>query len=322
MQVKARIINVSWDTQAVQLSTALLARRVARRAVQPRLSTHLGTGADKVGRSTDTATKVASVRIHRMTKAIILLIAISWASLMLTHSPAMAEGPCKHVSHERSAYTVCEVDIRKHTIRLYWRRPEGAPYAYLRALPQSLDAKAGKLLFATNAGMFDPTFRPVGLYVEQGRELVRANTKSGYGNFHMKPNGVFYVTGDTAGVLETGAYLKLRPATNVATQSGPMLVINGRLHPKFDRASSSLKARNGVGIRTANTIVFAISLGEVSFDAFGRLFRDKLKCNNALFLDGGSASSLYEATLNRGGNLLPLGPMLGIFERIGTIRLQ
>jgi len=257
-----------------------------------------------------------------MTKAIILLIAISWASLMLTHSPAMAEGPCKHVSHERSAYTVCEVDIRKHTIRLYWRRPEGAPYAYLRALPQSLDAKAGKLLFATNAGMFDPTFRPVGLYVEQGRELVRANTKSGYGNFHMKPNGVFYVTGDTAGVLETGAYLKLRPATNVATQSGPMLVINGRLHPKFDRASSSLKARNGVGIRTANTIVFAISLGEVSFDAFGRLFRDKLKCNNALFLDGGSASSLYEATLNRGGNLLPLGPMLGIFERIGTIRLQ
>jgi len=270
--------------------------------------------------------KVAPVRacwtIH-MIKAIILLSATLAAILMLTYRPVIAEGgPCKQVSHERSAYTVCEVDIRKHTIRLYWRRPEGAPYAYLRALPQSLDAKAGKLLFATNAGMFDPTFRPVGLYVEQGRELVRANTKSGYGNFHMKPNGVFYVAGDIAGILETRAYLKQRPTTDLATQSGPMLVINGRLHPKFDRARSSLKARNGVGIRTANTIVFAISLGEVSFDAFGRLFRDKLKCNNALFLDGGSASSLYEATLNRGGNLLPLGPMLGIFERIGTIRLQ
>ena len=254
-----------------------------------------------------------------MMKAIILLGATLAASLMLTYRPVIAEGgPCKQVSYERSAYTVCEVDLRKHTVRLYWRRPDGAPYAYLRALPKSLDAKAGKLLFATNAGMFDPAFRPVGLYVEQGREFVRANTKSGYGNFHMKPNGVFYVAGDTAGALETGAYLKQRPTTDFATQSGPMLVINGRLHPKFDRASSSLKARNGVGIRTANTIVFAISEGEVSFDAFGRLFRDKLKCNNALFLDGGSASNLYAPTLGRGGNVLPLGPMLGIFEKVGT----
>jgi uncharacterized protein YigE (DUF2233 family) len=26
----------------------------------------------------------------------------------------------------------------------------------------------GRLLFATNAGMFDPALKPVGLYVEQG----------------------------------------------------------------------------------------------------------------------------------------------------------
>ena len=127
--------------------------------------------------------------------------------------------------------------------------------------------------------------------MEQGRELVRANTKSGYGNFHLKPNGVFYVAGDMAGVLETSAYLKRRPAIDLATQSGPMLVINGRLHPKFDRASSSLKTRNGVGIRAPNAIVFAISEGEVSFDAFARLFRDRLHCNDALFLDGGSAAT-------------------------------
>jgi uncharacterized protein YigE (DUF2233 family) len=163
--------------------------------------------------------------------------------------------------------------------------------------------------------MFDPNYRPVGLYVEEGEELVRANTKSGYGNFHMKPNGVFYVHGDTAGVLETNAYLKLRPTVDLATQSGPMLVLNGRLHPKFDRASSSLKPRNGVGVRNPNTIVFAISQGEVSFDAFARLFRDRLKCADALFLDGGSASSLYVPAGGMGGNLLPLGPMLGVFAR-------
>ena len=73
-------------------------------------------------------------------------------------------------------------------------------------------ARPGRLLFATNAGMFDPALKPVGLYVEQGRELVHVNTKSGYGNFHMKPNGVFYVSADRAAVAETRAFLKQRTA--------------------------------------------------------------------------------------------------------------
>src|SRR5262249_38936101 len=152
-------------------------------------------------------------------------------------------------------------------------------------------------LFATNAGMFDPALKPVGLYIEGGKELVRANTRSGFGNFHMKPNGVFYLAGNAAGILETGAYLKERPAADLATQSGPMLVINGRLHPRFDAKSTSLKPRNGVGIRDAHTVLFAISDGEVSFAAFARLFRNGLGCNNALFLDGGTASNLYVPSL-------------------------
>jgi uncharacterized protein YigE (DUF2233 family) len=102
---------------------------------------------------------------------------------------------------------VCEVDLRKHMIRLYWKRLDGTPYAYLSALPRALEGEAGRLLFATNAGMFDPALKPVGLYVEQGRELVHANATSGYGNFHMKPNGVFYVSVDRAAVAETRAFL-------------------------------------------------------------------------------------------------------------------
>jgi uncharacterized protein YigE (DUF2233 family) len=94
-----------------------------------------------------------------------------------------------------------------------------------------------------------------------------------------------------------------------------MLVINGRLHPRFDRRSTSLKARNGVGVRADGRIIFAISQGEISFDAFARLFRDRLNCLNALYLDGGSASSLYMPSLNSLGNVLSLGPMLAVFER-------
>ena len=163
--------------------------------------------------------------------------------------------------------------------------------------------------------MFDPALKPVGLYVEQGQELVHVNTTSGYGNFHMKPNGIFYIFSHRAAVAETRAFLKQRPQADLATQSGPMLVMNGRLHPRFDKRSTSLQARNGVGVRADGKVIFAISQGEVSFDAFARLFRDGLNCPSALFLDGGSAPSLYAPSLNRHGNLLSLGPMLAVFER-------
>jgi uncharacterized protein YigE (DUF2233 family) len=218
------------------------------------------------------------------------------------------------VQHEGRAYTVCEVDLARQLIRLYWQGPDGAPYAYLSALPRALEKNA-RLMFATNAGMFDPALRPVGLYIENGRELVSANTRSGRGNFHMKPNGVFYVAGDAAGVLETGAFLRRRPRAEIATQSGPMLVIEGRLHPRFARDSTSLKVRSGVGVRDARTVLFAISEDEVTFAQFAGLFRQRLQCMNALFLDGGSAPSLYVPSLVRGGNLLPLGPMLAVFAR-------
>jgi uncharacterized protein YigE (DUF2233 family) len=243
-----------------------------------------------------------------------LLVAAA-TSLVPHNSSVLAETqPCRPMEYERNPYTICEVDLRKHMLRLYWKNSEGMPYAYLSSLPRSLMG-GGRLLFATNAGMFDPALKPVGLYVEQGRELVHVNTTSGHGNFHMKPNGVFYVSRDRAAVVETGAFLKQRPQADLATQSGPMLVVNGRLHPRFDRSSRSLKARNGVGIRADGKVVFAISQAEVSFDAFARLFRDALKCPNALFLDGGTASNLYAPSLNRLGNIVSLGPMLAVFER-------
>ena len=229
---------------------------------------------------------------------------------------AVAEpAPCRAVTYESNSYTVCEVDLRLETVRLFWKRPDGVPYGYLNALPPSLDERSDRLVFATNAGMFDTDYKPIGLYVENGRELVRANTRSGWGNFHMKPNGIFYVAGETAGVLETGAYLKKQLHPDMATQSGPMLVINGRLHPRFAHANVSLKQRSGVGVRDAHTIVFAISDNPVSFAAFARLFRDRTKCANALFLDGGSVPSLYVPALQRGSNLLAIGPMIGVFER-------
>src|SRR5262245_40439575 len=253
----------------------------------------------------------------RMPKATtITFLTLAAATSLVDHTDsALAQAqPCGSRAYAHNSYTIYEVDLGKHTVRLYWKRSDGTPYAYLSSLPRALEREAGRLLFATNAGMFDPDLKPVGLYVEQGRELVHVNARSGYGNFHMKPNGIFYIAADRAVVAETQAFLKQRPRTDLATQSGPMLVINRRLHPRFDRGSTSLKARTGVGVRADGKVIFAHSQGEVSFDAFARLFRDGLNCPNALFLDGGSASSFYAPSLNSHGNILSLGPMLAVFE--------
>ena len=222
-----------------------------------------------------------------------------------------AEPVCRKLSHEGQGYAVCTADLRRHKIRLFWKARDGDPYGgFRRLLPEA----GPTLLAAMNAGMYDPALAPVGLYVENGRELKGASTAGGEGNFHLKPNGIFFVSGSKAGLVETGAYLRRKPKAEFATQSGPMLVIKGRIHPKISEDGPSKKIRNGVGLRDPHTVVFAISDEPVSFGAFARLFRDALGCRDALFLDG-SISSLYSAELGRRDGLLPLGPLVGILTR-------
>ena len=147
----------------------------------------------------------------RIVRRIAFLLAVT-ASLTAYDQSALADtGPCHSMEFERAAYTIGEVDLHKHTVRLYWNRSDGTPYAYLSALPRSLEGGTGRMLFATNAGMFDSNLKPVGLYVEQGRELVHANTKSGRGNFHMKPNGIFYISAGRAAVAETQHFSRSGP---------------------------------------------------------------------------------------------------------------
>src|SRR5262249_4466596 len=118
-------------------------------------------------------------------------------------------------------------------------------------------------------------------------------------NFLKKPNGVFYVGSSGAGVVTTEAFVAARPETEFATQSGPMLVIDGKLHSAFIPGSSDRKRRNGVGITSPTMVHFAISEGSVNFYDFALLFRDYLGCRSALFLDGGAASGLYAPELDR-----------------------
>lgn len=225
-----------------------------------------------------------------------------------------AEAACGPKTFDGAPYTVCAFDPRRDDLRLYWKGPDDKPFGSLAALAKALKDAGVKLVFAMNAGMFQEDQAPMGLYVEKGQVVHAADTRDAVGsNFHLKPNGVFWIGDGVAGVTETGRYLASPPQTRYATQSGPMLVIDGRIHPKIRPDGTSAKIRNGVGVDDHGAVVFAISDEPVTFDAFARLFRDGLGCRNALFLDG-SLSSLYAPELNRDDEVLPIGPIVGVVK--------
>ena len=74
--------------------------------------------------------------------------------------------------------------------------------------------------------------------------------------------------------METEAYAKAGLKVDYASQSGPMLVIDGAIHPKFSEDGQSRNRRNGVGAVDDHTLVFVISESDVNFHSFARLFRN------------------------------------------------
>jgi uncharacterized protein YigE (DUF2233 family) len=228
-------------------------------------------------------------------------------------SPSQADG-APRVGEQQYAgkrYIVCEVDLDRDRLELFWRDDGGRPFTTFDALADWLRGKGRRLVFATNAGMFREDYSPVGLYVEGGKQLRKLNRARGSGNFCWKPNGVFVLTRAGARVVETSRYPGLGAGARYATQSGPMLVIDGKLHPNFGQGSQSRLIRNGVGVVSPRRVVFAIAEDPVNFYEFATFFRDGLQCRNALYLDG-SVSSLYSTALNRNDNWALLGPMAAV----------
>jgi uncharacterized protein YigE (DUF2233 family) len=230
------------------------------------------------------------------------------ALLLALLMPGVAQAACRDMTFDGVGYTVCDVQAGED-LRLFSQGPEGnlGSFAAVNAM---LGAAGEALTFAMNAGMYHPDRRPVGLYIEDGVELAPLVTAEGPGNFGLLPNGVFCI-GDAFAVIESRTYAAAPPACRYATQSGPMLVIDGALHPRFLPDSTSLYVRNGVGVSAdGQTATFAISGAAVNFDTFGRLFRDALGTPNALFLDG-SISRLYAPALDRDDIGFPMGPIIG-----------
>ncbi|MEI4261736.1 phosphodiester glycosidase family protein [Roseovarius sp. D0-M9] len=240
--------------------------------------------------------------------------ALALATLALL--PAVAQAAdCRTEAFEDVRYSICEVDMRSADLRVFLQSPDGENLGSFSRVGTMLEAEGAALGFAMNAGMYHSDRRPVGLYVENGEQAAGLVEREGPGNFGLLPNGVFCIRDGRADVVETRRFAAEAPQCRHATQSGPMLVIDGALHPRFLPESDSLYVRNGVGTSAdGRRAVFAISEAPVNFHSFARLFRDHLDLPQALYFDG-NISRLYAPELNRSDIGFPMGPIVGTVRR-------
>lgn len=136
----------------------------------------------------------------------------AWLALRrepLPPGPDLADlpGECAVVTHEGSRHVVCEIDPRRDEITVRHAGPDGKAFGSLDAFATAARAAGRPVGLAMNAGMYHEDMSPVGLLVEDDRELSPLATGEGAGNFFLKPNGVFLIDADgKAAVMETAAY--------------------------------------------------------------------------------------------------------------------
>ena len=199
---------------------------------------------------------------------------------------------------------------------MFLKDKNGKHYQNIGKLKTALKGQGRTLTFAMNGGMYMADRSPVGLYIEDGRILHPIDRRTtGSGNFHMKPNGVFFGSGGKWQVRTSeDFYSNVGDRPEFGTQSGPMLLIAGKLHPEFTDDGPSRTRRNGVGVDKQGRAHFVISEGPVSFGKLARFFRDVAGTPNALYLDG-SVSSLWDPAAERMDTLAPIGPIIVVEQK-------
>lgn len=222
------------------------------------------------------------------------------------------ESACRSIIFEDTPLTHCLAIPARHRIAMDLGPAGGAPYGSLSSFARSRDS--GTVAFAMNAGMFDDDGQPIGYFVEDAERLKTLNINDGAGNFHLKPNGVFYGTDGKWEIRTTEDFLaNVSDRPQFGTQSGPMLVVNGKIHPEITENGPSRMVRNAVGVDERGRAHFVISNAPLSFGRLSRFYLNELGVKNALYLDG-NVSALWNPATDRLDSGAPIGPIV-VVER-------
>jgi uncharacterized protein YigE (DUF2233 family) len=224
------------------------------------------------------------------------------------------ESACRSTIFENTPFTHCVATPTRHTIRIQHLGGDGAPLRSFRALVTQ-EAQAENVAFALNGGMVEEDGNPVGYLVQDGERLQTLDRVEGEGDFYLLPNGVFYGTDESWEVRTAESFeATVRDRPQFGTQSGPMLVIDGALHPAIAVDGASRLIRNAVGVDADGQAHFVISNAPVSLGKLARLYRDKLDVMNALHLDG-TVSSLWNPAAGRMDEGAQIGPIIVVEKR-------
>lgn len=216
----------------------------------------------------------------------------------------------RNSNDDRFVYYI--VNPKEKELQFHYKDEKGNTFKSIQSLKQWLEKKNKTLLFAMNGGMYKKDNSPLGLYIENSKTISKLNTEKGYGNFYLQPNGVFYITAERLPSISTTNEFKEKKNIEYATQSGPMLVIKGKINPVFKEGSANLNIRNGVGILPGNKVILAMSKHEVNFYDFAKFFKD-MGCISALYLDGFVSRTYFPEKnwIQLDGNF---GVMIGIIK--------
>jgi len=185
-------------------------------------------------------------------------------------------------------------DPKKESVTMHWQDGTGKIYGNLHTLIAGLGEKKRQTVFAMNGGMYMNDLKPLGLYIENGKQIRGLVKKSeGYGNFYIQPNGVFALKKDKTAVILATDDVNKTDGFEFATQSGPMLLHKGQINEHFGKDSPNRQVRNGVGILPDHKILFAFAQTPINFYNFADFFKSQ-GCTEALYLDG-SISQIYLA---------------------------
>ena len=237
--------------------------------------------------STFTYTIVATLYVKLF--LLLTLLAAPASTATPEFKPLESGGSYASTTYKNVRYGIYQADPAQ--VSLHWKDSDGSAYASLGTLKRRLEQNGAHVAFLMNAGIYSQDDTPAGLWIERGQTLVPLNRKNGKGNFHIQPNGVFYIERGKARIQTSAAYHIGGHYPDWALQSGPMLLLDGKINPRFVKDLSSPHKRNAVCTTADGRLYFILTEDYdpgsewPSFHRYAEALQH-LGCQQALYLDG------------------------------------